>query len=106
MPRFVSLVTGFASSGAATGPTQTLRTPLTGARKLSRLPSGLIRALALSGLPKSIFLGMSPVLLPVGVGSAENATDASRPRPSREQEARDMRWLLRMPTGWRFLTPI
>src|SRR5439155_14867329 len=73
MPRFLSAVTGLAASGLSLGPTQTLRTPLTGARYASCLPSGLRRGDALSGLPKRTLRSMRPVFAPVGVGSGISA---------------------------------
>jgi hypothetical protein len=65
------LVTGFAVSGESAGPTQTLRTPSFGARKLSFEPSGLILVVIRSGLPKSksreiselLFLFSSPIFI-------------------------------------------
>jgi hypothetical protein len=40
------------------GPTKTLRTPFSGARKLNLEPSGLMRAVTRSGLPNSTSLEM------------------------------------------------
>src|SRR5215831_17380454 len=69
MPRFLSVVTGLASLGLSAGPTQTLSTPFTGARKLMNLPSGLRCGDARSGLPNRTSRGIRPVFSPVAVGS-------------------------------------
>src|SRR6478609_11600024 len=56
-PRCLSNVTGLAFAGSSSGLTQTFSTPSTGATKAIRLPSGLNRTRAFSGLPKKALRG-------------------------------------------------
>src|SRR5579862_7115471 len=61
MPRSRSSVTTSASLRSPRGATQTLRTPWRGAIQARRLPSGEMRGLMRSGLPKSTCRGMRGV---------------------------------------------
>src|SRR5436305_1108610 len=88
MPRFLSLVTALAAAGLSAGPTQTLSTPLTGARKLRCLPSGLILAAALSGLPKRILRGISFVSATALAASPSPAGRAGARPPAQAVAAR------------------
>src|SRR5437773_8687564 len=88
MPRFLSAVTGRALARSPAGATQTFMTPSRGASQLKYLPSGLILAPALSGLPNSTLRGMSGA----DAVSWANADEVISPKPpnSREQSQRAM----------------
>src|SRR4051794_12888411 len=83
MPRFVSLVTAFAADGSERGPTNTLSTPFTGAMYEMCLPSGEMRACALSGLPNNAARGITalPATASPAVGlTCEKASDVRSER--------------------------
>lgn len=56
-------MTALAAAGFDDGATQMLSTPSTGAVQLSHLPSGEMRAFALTGLPNSTSRGISGTLV-------------------------------------------
>src|SRR3954462_2108459 len=78
-----SFVIGLAASGLSTGATHRLRTPSRGAVQLSHLPSGEIRPLALTGLPKSLARSISGTELrsAAASGLAARIVDASNASP-------------------------
>src|SRR3954466_13994701 len=90
MPRFLSLVTTFAAEGSERGPTNTLRTPFTGAMYEMCWPSGEMRACAFSGLPNRADRGITalPATASAGVGLAcAEATEARSEATARTRVA-------------------